>query len=111
MPETSESKEFVPIYTAFGHLAAEMIRLMLVSMNIPAILSQESAGAAMGLTVGRLGEVKILVPANRVEEASDILQAMDQGKLDSEIYPEKYPPQREYKSNKASRKEIYKEND
>ncbi len=111
MPETSESEKFVPIYTAYGHLAAEMIRLMLVSMDIPAILSQESAGAVMGLTVGRLGEVKVLVPADRAGEARAILRAMDEGKLANEIYPEKYPPQRMYKNNKASRGETYKEND
>jgi hypothetical protein len=81
-------------------------------MNIPAILSQESAGLAMGLTVGSLGEVKVFVPAEKVEEARKILQDMEEGKLVSNINLdplESSEPQ--YKSNKFARSEILKEQD
>ncbi len=77
------ANEYVPVYTAYGQLAGEMIKLLLESMEIPAILSQESAGAVYGLTVGPLGEVKVLVPGSRVSEAQEILQAMEEGKLET----------------------------
>lgn len=74
--------EFVPVYKVCGHLAGEMVRLLLESVDIPAIVRQESAGIAIGLTVGSLGIANICVPENRVEEALQILQAMDNGELD-----------------------------
>jgi hypothetical protein len=70
----TEPLEFVPVYTAQGQLAGEMIRLLLESMDIPARISQESAGITFGLTVGSLGEVKILVPAKHVPEAIEFFK-------------------------------------
>lgn len=77
-------EEFVTVYSAEGRLAAESIKLLLESFNIPSILIQESAGAAYGLTVGSLGAVEIQVPADRVEEAQEILQAMEDGELEND---------------------------
>jgi len=73
--------EFVPVYTALGHLAGEMVRMLLEAQDIPAIIRQEGAGIAIGLTVGSLGLAHVCVPENRVEEAKKILQDMDEGKL------------------------------
>lgn len=81
MTEQSEL-EYVPVYTVCGHLAGEMVRLLLESVEIPAIVRQESAGVTMGLTVGSLGLASICVPESRVEEAMQVLQAMDEGKLE-----------------------------
>jgi hypothetical protein len=78
MDETSWSV----VYSAQGKLSAEIVRLLLESFEIPAILSQESVGATYGLTIGDLGEVDILVPAVKVDEALEILRAMEEGKLD-----------------------------
>jgi hypothetical protein len=70
------------VYSAQGKLSAEILRLLLESFEIPSVLSQESVGATYGLTVGDLGEVDILVPADRVEEAVAILHDMEAGKLE-----------------------------
>jgi hypothetical protein len=107
----TEPHEFVPVYTAQGQLAGEMIRLLLESMDIPAIISQESAGITFGLTVGPMGEVKILVPANRVTEALEILKEMEEGKLESTNFPDAYPPERHYKENKIPPDEVLKDSD
>lgn len=70
------------VYSAQGKLSAEIVRLLLESFEIPSVLSQESVGATYGLTVGDLGEVDILVPADRVDEAVAILRDMEEGKLE-----------------------------
>lgn len=109
-PSPSGSGEYVQVYIAYGQLAGEMIRLLLDSNGIPAVLSQESAGLAMGLTVGSLGEVKILVPAERADEARKILQEMDEGKLVTDVNLERSESTGpKYKSNKFPQAEIIKE--
>ena len=75
-------QEDVAVYTALGHLAGEMIRIFLESKEIPAHLSQESAGLVHGLTVGPLGEVDILVPAEYAEQARDLLARMEAGEFE-----------------------------
>jgi len=100
---------YVPIYTAYGQLAGEMVRLLLESMNIPAIVSQESAGITYGLTVGPLGEVQILVPADKVDEARQVLKDMEDGKYAETFYPGQLPTYPVYKNNKMSQEENLKE--
>lgn len=109
MTHPTDPNAYIPVYTAYGRLAGEMIRLMLESMEIPALLSQESAGAAIGLTIGPLGEVKILVPASRANEARGILQDLEEGRLDHPVLPDLQTTKPAYKSNKLNPDEIYKE--
>ncbi len=52
-----------------------IIESLLRSFDIPVKLVQESIGALYGLSVGSLGEVKILVPESTAEEALTLLQA------------------------------------
>jgi hypothetical protein len=75
---------WIPVYTAQGRLSAEMIRLLLESFGVTAILSQESVGTIYGLTIGDLGEVDILVQENQIEDAREILKGMEEGKLEVE---------------------------
>jgi len=79
------SIEYVEVYSANGQLEADMIRLMLEASGLHVITNQESAGAVYGLTVGPLGEVRILVPETEVEEANMLLKAMEEGKLESDL--------------------------
>jgi hypothetical protein len=74
--------EWVKVYTTQGRLSAEMVRLLLESFGIPALLSQESVGAIYGFTIGELGEVDVLVQETRAYDAKEILQAMEDGKLE-----------------------------
>jgi len=77
-------EDYVPVYTASGKLAAEMVRLMLESFGIDAILAQESLGGTYGLTVGPLGETDILVHNSQLDEAKSILSTMEEGGLQAD---------------------------
>ena len=66
--------DFVVIDTVQGELTAHVIKSHLESEGIPVLLQYESAGAIYGLTVDGLGEVRILVPQELVEEAKHIIK-------------------------------------
>ena len=68
-------------YIANGQLAGEMIRGFLEAQGIPAMILQESAGVTYGFTYGLLGDVRVYVPAARLEEAKKLLEAMDAGEF------------------------------
>ncbi len=74
--------EYKLVYQAQGNLDGEMIKNFLESFNIPVLSSQESAGKTYGLTIGSLGLVDILVPADRVDEAMTLLEKMEDGLLE-----------------------------
>lgn len=67
------SEDFAVIATASGRLEAEILRSLLEAHGIPVWLLGESAGAAIGLGVGPLGEVEIRVPAEYGERAREVL--------------------------------------
>jgi hypothetical protein len=69
-----EELDLVQVYMASGQLAAQVIKTKLESFGIPVLLSYESLGIVMGLTVDGLGEVRVLVPRNRAEEAQALLE-------------------------------------
>ena len=69
----------IEVYATEGQLKAEMIKGFLEAQGLEVILSQESIGRTYGLTAGRLGQVKILVPESQAEEATTILRAMERG--------------------------------
>lgn len=79
------SVDYVEVYDANGQLEADMIRLMLEASGLHVITRQESAGAVYGLTVGPLGVVRILVPETEVTDAKNLLTAMEEGKLVSDL--------------------------
>ena len=63
------------IYRAAGLMQAEIIKGRLESAGIPVMLDYESLGRVMGITVDGLGEVRILVPEGRADEAKELLTA------------------------------------
>lgn len=78
----------VKVYTTAGDLEAEFIKGFLHGQGIEAVISQESVAKTLGLTVGRLGEVKILVPEEQAEEAIALLKAMDAGEFEDSEFSE-----------------------
>ena len=73
--------EYVELASVGGRHIADLIKSYFEANGIPISLSQESCGATIGLTIAPLGEVHLLVPAGRLEEARDYLQeyyAVDQ---------------------------------
>ncbi|MBI5305412.1 MAG: DUF2007 domain-containing protein [Chloroflexi bacterium] len=66
--------DLVVVYTSPGMLTAETIKNKLESAGIPAMLKYESVGRIIGLTVDGLGQVEVLVPREREEEARALLE-------------------------------------
>lgn len=73
--------KYVLAYVTTGHILAESIVALLKSFGINAFTNQESAGIAYGLTVGPLGEAKIYVPENQLEDAKRLLDQMERGEM------------------------------
>jgi hypothetical protein len=64
-----------------GPFQAELVRGLLEAQDIPTILLQEGVGRAVGFTVGPLGVVQIMVPADDMELAASILEDYYSGRL------------------------------
>ena len=71
----------VVVYTASGQAEASLIKSLLAAAGIPAMSTQEGAGAAYGFTVGLMGRAEILVSEAHVEEALALLAARERGEL------------------------------
>jgi hypothetical protein len=90
----SINNEWVALEYVPGDLQSEILRGLLEAQGIPVILSQESAGRAIGLTVGPLGEVTILVRAEDLQEAQRVLADYRSGlfeneeRLDQDVEPD-----------------------
>jgi hypothetical protein len=69
-----EPVDWVPVATAQGVEVAHLIAGRLNSEGIPTRISQEAAGAAIGLSVG-LGQIHVLVPEPLEARAVSILRA------------------------------------
>ncbi len=62
---------FELIYRAYGLMQAEVIKGRLEASGIPALLDAEST--ILPFSVPDMGEVRILVPSERAEEARELL--------------------------------------
>jgi hypothetical protein len=69
---------------ANGLAQAAIIQGRLEAEGIPARIHQEPAGVAIGLTVGTLGQAKVLVPEPMAEEALRILEEPDREREEDE---------------------------
>ncbi len=68
-----------------GWAEAEVMRSKLDSFHIPCILQREAAGTALGITIGTLGEVRVMVPEQLVQEALDLLNDNDEGEGEGDV--------------------------
>jgi hypothetical protein len=75
---------WVGVESVSGELQAEILRGLLEAQGIPVMLSQEGAGRAIGLNVGRLGEVEILVPEDWYQQALQVLADYHAGRFENE---------------------------
>ncbi len=66
------------VYRTAGLLQAEVVKGRLESAGIPVMLDYESLGRVMGLTVDGLGEVRVLVPDDRADDARQLLAEDDE---------------------------------
>ncbi|HEV3232697.1 MAG TPA: DUF2007 domain-containing protein [Candidatus Dormibacteraeota bacterium] len=59
---------------AVGAMEAEVLRAALETADIPVVSRGETVGTIYALTATELGQVVLLVPADRLEEARALLQ-------------------------------------
>ena len=69
------SSEWMVVYLTNNHSEAYIVAGRLQSEDIPAWVHQPPAGSAMGITVGLLGEIRVLVDASDYDRAMAILDA------------------------------------
>lgn len=83
---------WVVAHTAAGAFQAEIIRGLLLAAGLPVQIAQEGAGAAYAFTVGPMGEVDVLVPSDRLEEARALLDEYQRGALEDTADADAEPP-------------------
>jgi Putative prokaryotic signal transducing protein len=71
-PGDEESPRWV-VVAIVSFLEAEVMRGKLESEGIPCLLQREAAGSVFGITIGPLGEVRVLVPEPLADRAYDLL--------------------------------------
>ena len=64
----------VEVCVTSGLLQAEVIKGKLEANDIPVLLQYESLGPVMGLTVDGLGQVQVLVPADKADTARTLIE-------------------------------------
>jgi len=57
-----------------GLLQAQVIKAKLETADIPVLLDYESLGPVFGITMDRLGEVRVLVPDRHVDDARALIE-------------------------------------
>ena len=69
-----ESGEPVKVYEAASELEAEVIKTYLESNGIPVMLQGEALSKVYGLTVGKMAQVRVFVPAPLAPKALELLE-------------------------------------
>ena len=80
--------EHVEVCRCYGQMRASVVKSKLDDAGIPAMLSYESIGRIMGLTVDGIGEVRVLVPAEYAEEARKLLAEEETLEEEGPVAPE-----------------------
>ena len=62
------------VLTKVDEMLAEILRAALETADIPVAMRSESVGRLYGLTNQRLGEVTLLVPRDRAQEAKELIE-------------------------------------
>jgi hypothetical protein len=76
--------EYVQLVTVSGKLEAEIIHGMFQAYGIDAVMSHEAAASIYGLGIGPTAEVDILVPENRLDDAKQLLDDYQHGRIETE---------------------------
>ncbi|MCJ7513469.1 MAG: DUF2007 domain-containing protein [Anaerolineales bacterium] len=74
-------EKVIRVASVNGSLEGEILRALLASEGIEANLSQEAAGATIGLGVGPLGVVDLLVLEGDEAAARELIQAYRLGEI------------------------------
>ena len=69
------SDDLVVVYVTNSDFDARLVAGLLESEGIPTLVQQESLGRSTGITIGSLGEVRVMVRPQDYETALDILDS------------------------------------
>lgn len=83
-----DQDDWIVVGQVNGNLEAEMLRGLLEAQGVEARISQEGAGKALGLGIGRLGEVQILTRAYDQEIAREIMEKYYAGGFEDDTFEE-----------------------
>lgn len=72
--QSSRLPNLTVIYSSAGLMKAQVIKSKLEGAGIPVLLDYESVGPVIGITVDGLGQVRVLVPRDRAEEAKALIE-------------------------------------
>lgn len=92
--EGPDGQMWIEVAIAHGEAQAAIIAGMLESAGLPVLVYRESAGLALPVQFGRLGEVTVLTLEAYYDEALALLDAEDESDLleegddENTIYPE-----------------------
>jgi Putative prokaryotic signal transducing protein len=76
------------VYVAYNEPEAYIVAGRLQSEGIRAFVHQEPVGRAYGLSVGPLGEVKVLVHPDQYDQSLEIIEDGELLSEDSDIVPD-----------------------
>jgi hypothetical protein len=71
----NNAKDIVQVYRARGELEAQIIKGLLESAGIPALLQSNAAISIHSFIMDGMGEVKVMVAVKQGEEARRIIEA------------------------------------
>lgn len=72
-------QDWVHVYTARGEAELAVILSLLESENIKAKVARESVGRLYALSMDGLGEIKVFVPADSAEKATELIESGEKG--------------------------------
>ena len=82
----SHAEEWQVVYRELGLLSAQTVQGRLETAGIPAVLDYDGTQSLLGIpTFGGTGEVRILVPLERLAEARELLGADSEPAEDEEV--------------------------
>ena len=89
--ETTPGEDEAPrwvVIAIVSAIEAEVMRSKLESEGIPCLLQREAAGSVFGITIGPLGEVRVLVPEPLADRAFDLLNEGEMDETDEALEEE-----------------------
>ena len=70
---SAEGPQWIAVYITHSLPEAHIVLGKLEAHDVPAMIHQEAGATALGITMGNLGEIKILVAPSDYERASTLL--------------------------------------
>jgi hypothetical protein len=78
---------FIAVSTVQGQFAEGQVRAFLEAHGIPTQVRSETLRTTYGISIDGLGRVEILVPADKADEARDLLNQAEAGALSLVPFP------------------------